>query len=313
MALQIDETITDFPHAPNSATDNETQFNLKSDAWVGHMGVFTPEANQWATEANALSLELNGKATQVETDATQVATDKTFVSNNTAKLAAYAGRNILLDGEVGRINQSAFDGNWANVADSAYGFDIWMKESDTTIKQIVEEGNFAPGAEYTLSGVGVTEQQITSPASGNWVIGGIPNTATLIQVERGAIATPFEILPYSDQLARVQRYFVQFTSPFTSDFRILGQGHVESTGKKARICVPLCVPMRDRIPTIGYSSIDHFDIEPFDYEVLSIAIAKDGTEMVPSFEIAWSNTLTEGFSVAFVLDEEGYFYFDARL
>lgn len=136
-----------------------------------------------------------------------------------AKVEYFGNRNILIDGEVGRINQSEFSGVWANVIIGKYGYDIWMKESDTTIKQIVEEGNFTPGAEYTLSGIGVTEQQITAPASGNWVIGGIPNTASLIQVERGAIATEFERLPYSDQLARVQRYYFEdiVTTQFTID------------------------------------------------------------------------------------------------
>ncbi len=127
-------------------------------------------------------------------------------------ITPYGNRNIIIDGEVGRINQSEFNGNWSSVADGDYGFDIWMRETSTTIKQIVEEGGFTPGAVYTLSGVGVTEQQITAPASGNWTIGNIPNTATLVQVERGEIATEFERVPISDQLARVHRYYNRLVS-----------------------------------------------------------------------------------------------------
>jgi len=131
-------------------------------------------------------------------------------------LDTYSGRNILIDGEVGRINQSGFDGNWANVALSTYGYDVWRRNGANNIEQIVEEGNYKPNSVYTLSGNEITTQQETSPASGIWYIGGnaigefqlsIPNTATNVQLELGTVATPFEILPYSDQLARAQRYY----------------------------------------------------------------------------------------------------------
>ncbi len=155
-------------------------------------------------------------------------------------ITPYGNRNIIIDGEVGRINQSEFNGNWSSVANDDYGFDIWMRETSTTIKQIIEEGGFTPGAVYTLSGTGVTTAQITAPASGNWTIGNIPNTATLIQVERGEIATEFERVPTGDQLNRVQRYYFRL---YTSNSMAVGQ-------KILKINFPVCMRI---IPAVTFA------------------------------------------------------------
>ncbi|HHO0780427.1 TPA: prophage tail fiber N-terminal domain-containing protein, partial [Aeromonas hydrophila] len=72
-----------------------------------------------------------------------------------AALDAKPSRNILINGEVTRINQRGFDGNWANLAVGAYGYDRWKKADATNMTQVVEAGNFTPGAKYRLSGVGV--------------------------------------------------------------------------------------------------------------------------------------------------------------
>ena len=58
---KINQTITQFPTAPNSATDSAPVFNTKANAFVGHQsGVYVGEVNTWATEANALRDEVNG-------------------------------------------------------------------------------------------------------------------------------------------------------------------------------------------------------------------------------------------------------------
>ncbi len=160
-------------------------------------------------------------------------------------MAAYSGRNILIDGEVGRINQSGFDGNWANVVDWEYGYDIWRKTNDGDIFQVVEKGNFKPNSVYTLSGNGVTTRQVTSPSSGNWEWGtSVPNTATNVQLELGTVATEFEILPYSDQLARVQRHYVKYGGNATYLYPTIG---VDSSGRTYEIEYP--VTMRD-VPAV---------------------------------------------------------------
>lgn len=159
-----------------------------------------------------ISLQANdaGNAGQINIGATPV-----------ANLTQVAGipfcKNKLFNGEVTRINQRAFNGNWAprntwaggnTIAQQelCYGYDMWAKASATDMVQLIEAGNFRPSTVHTLSGIGVTEQQITSPASGNWAIT-VPQTARNIQVEEGAVATPFEIRPISFELAQCQRYF----------------------------------------------------------------------------------------------------------
>jgi len=115
-------------------------------------------------------------------------------------------RNILINGEVTRINQRGFDGNWAGLSTGEYGYDRWKKADASNISQIVEEGNFIPDAEYVLSGTNVTTQVVTAPSSGNWTIT-VPNTASYVQLERGSVASPFEHRPYGLELSLCQRYY----------------------------------------------------------------------------------------------------------
>jgi len=115
-------------------------------------------------------------------------------------------KNKLINGEVTRINQRGV-ANWAAVANGAYGYDRWKKINASNMTQIIEAGNFRPSTVHTLSGVGVTTQQITSPASGNWTLPNIPITATNVQVEEGLEATPFEVRHIAFELALCQRYY----------------------------------------------------------------------------------------------------------
>ena len=56
----ITQQITQFPEAPNSATDTPQEFNSKADAFVGHQaGTYVGEVNTWAGQANATKDEIN--------------------------------------------------------------------------------------------------------------------------------------------------------------------------------------------------------------------------------------------------------------
>ena len=126
-------------------------------------------------------------------------------------------KNKLLNGEVTRINQRNFDGNWTpkgnyppagTIAqkEATYGYDQWAKADATNMLQVIEAGNFRHSTVHTLSGQNVTTQQITSPASGNWTIT-VPQTARYVQLEEGVEATPFEIRPIAFEMAQCQRYY----------------------------------------------------------------------------------------------------------
>lgn len=102
-------------------------------------------------------------------------------------------RNIIINGGVNtsrEINQRGI--TYAAAANNTYWADRWEKRSGNVMRQQVEEDNYVPNSVYTLSGNGITAQQITSPSSGTWNIDDIPSTASNIQVEIGEIATDFE-------------------------------------------------------------------------------------------------------------------------
>jgi len=115
-------------------------------------------------------------------------------------------KNILINGDM-RINQRGV--TIAAATNGTYGPDRWKKVDASNMTQIVEAGNFKPNKVYTLSGTGVTTQQLTSPASGNWTLPNIPIAATNIQLEEGSIATPFELRPIGLELSLCQRYYTK--------------------------------------------------------------------------------------------------------
>ena len=114
-------------------------------------------------------------------------------------------KNVLINGD-GRVNQRNFDGNWIGASIGEYGYDRWYKADASNKGQVIEAGNFKPNTVYTVSGVGVTTSQIVSPASGNWTVT-VPFTATKVQLEKGSVATDFEIRDFSAELLLCQRYY----------------------------------------------------------------------------------------------------------
>ena len=131
----------------------------------------------------------------------------TVPSLNGGQLAGF--RNVLINGSL-LINQRAV--TIAAAAVGQYGPDRWKKVDAGHMTQIVEAGNFEPGATYTLSGTGVTTQQLVAPATGNWTLLNIPIAATKIQLEPGPVATPFERRPIGMELALCQRYYQHSTA-----------------------------------------------------------------------------------------------------
>jgi hypothetical protein len=113
-------------------------------------------------------------------------------------------RNVIINGDM-RINQRGV--TIAAAAVGQYGPDRWKKVDAGNMTQIIESGNFVPGATYTLSGTGVTTQQLTAPSTGHWTLPNIPITATNIQLERGTIATPFELRDVALEIVMCLRYY----------------------------------------------------------------------------------------------------------
>ena len=182
-----------------------------------------------AAQRTTLSLNnVDNTSDATKNAATAILTNKTIAAS-TNTVEAMSGpnnsplsfRNKLINGEVTRINQRGV-ANWAAVANGAYGYDRWKKIDASNMTQIIEAGNFRPNTVHTLSGIGVTTQQITSPASGNWTLPNIPITATNVQLEEGAKATPFEVRHIAFELSLCQRYYERSSVAFWAAGNVAG-------------------------------------------------------------------------------------------
>lgn len=150
--------------------------------------------SNWERTGTTLSPSVPGDGIQIDGNIQGL-------SLNGSQLAGF--RNVLINGNL-TINQRGIEISSAPI--DTYGQDRWKRTSGGMI-QIVEAGNFEPGSTYTLSGVGVTTQQLTAPVSGNWTIPEVPVTARKIQLEPGPVATPFEHRPIGTELSLCQRYY----------------------------------------------------------------------------------------------------------
>jgi hypothetical protein len=159
-----------------------------------------------------------------------------------------SNRNVLINGNL-RINQRGV--TIAAAAVGQYGPDRWKKVDASHMTQIVEDLNVVHGATYTLSGTGVTTQQLTAPASGHWTLPNIPITATNIQLELGTVATPFEHRSYGQELALCQRYYE------TRSFSALGVA--TASAQNIGGDVPFIVTKR-AAPTISQTNTFAFNV-----------------------------------------------------
>ena len=204
-------------------------------------------------------------------------------------------RNAIINGNFG-INQMAVSGT-VTLAAGAYGHDRWKagasgctytfatSENVTTITisagsliQVVEGLNLMTGT-YSLSWQGTAQGKIGAGSYGNSgitgsVTGGTnlniefgTGTLSLVQLEKGTVATPFEFRSIGQELALCQRYF-QLSQSF---FALTGPTtQTEVTGS-----YPMFVPMRAN-PTgsIGSGTAFHKPAIAF-YAVTGISSLQD--------------------------------------
>ena len=196
--------------APVSPTQGKMWW--KSDTGSMFIYYMDGDSGQWVP---ATSTNVGAITPGIDADFSSVtANNVQMTSLNSGQLAGM--RNVLINGAVS-INQRG--ATYAGVAVGEYWADRWKKTA-AGMTQIVEDGNYKPSTQYTLSGTGVTTQSGTSPASGDWDITTtfgdvIPDTATDIQLEEGSVATPFERRSYGLELMLCQRYYE--ANPYTSN------------------------------------------------------------------------------------------------
>jgi hypothetical protein len=134
---------------------------------------------------------------------------------------------------------------------------------------------------------------------------------TGVQMELGATATAFESRSYGEELTLCRRYCERYTAPTSTGFRIPILGIYNSTTQ-------LYVVHRPRTsfrttPSLSYSTLSDFDIEPFDVAPTAITIGTSSSDFVV-FIVTDPSARTVGFCGAITLDQSGGFIqFDAEL
>ena len=130
-------------------------------------------------------------------------------------------------------------------------------------------------------------------------------------MELGATATAFESRSYGEELTLCRRYCERYTAPTSTGFRIPILGIYNSTTQ-------LYVVHRPRTsfrttPSLSYSTLSDFDIEPFDVAPTAITIGTSSSDFVV-FIVTDPSARTVGFCGAITLDQSGGFIqFDAEL
>ena len=195
--------------------------------------------------------------------------DGVIVTADMASSVPLGTKNKIINGNLG-INQRAVTGSVV-LAAGVYGHDRWKAGASgcsytfattanvTTITisagsllQVIEGLNLQSGT-HTLSWTGTATAKIDA---GSYSASGVTGTATggtnmtidfstgtlsLVQLEEGSTATPFEHRSYGQELALCQRYYCK-TSPGTAYGFYASGGALSATSFRAGFSIP--VPMR---------------------------------------------------------------------
>ena len=77
---------------------------------------------------------------------------------------------------------------------------------------------------------------------------------TGVQLEKGSVATPYEILPYATELALCQRYYYRLTSATGANYMVFGTGSFIGSTTVAQVYIPYPVTMRATAPGANFSN-----------------------------------------------------------
>lgn len=132
-----------------------------------------------------------------------------------------------------------------------------------------------------------------------------------VQVEKGSVATDFEVRPIGEEFALCQRYYLRWDYDEFNIVQTVGMGCYNNATQILAI-VNHPVKMRAN-PTLSYSNLSHLDIEPFDVPPSSVSLAFSGY-MNTNLDVYDTGSRTTGFIGHITVDTPtGYMDLDAEL
>lgn len=141
-----------------------------------------------------------------------------------------------------------------------------------------------------------------------------------VQMEYGKVATPPEYPDYADELARCQRFYYRINYDGGGDSIVSGVSEVAQGGYYngvTELLTNVFIPVSMRAPdsaSIAYSSLSHFDIEPYDVQPSGISIISTSTANVIRLLVTDPSSRTVGFTGALLLDQPtGWFAVDNEM
>jgi len=257
-------------------------------------------------------------------------------------LGLLSGRNLIINGNFTVNQRVAASG--VSLAPDAYFLDRWKSltasnvvtwaggeqgrvvtvPSGHSIGTILEQRD-VPAGDYVLSWTGTAVVRVYNLAGTLSEYAASPVTVTLdgtaavviearagtlseVKLERGSVATPFEVRPYGEELALCQRYYQRFGGRAT--FQSFAFGFARST-TTARISIPTPVSMRDVSPTLTYSTLGLFSDAV--YDVSALTTKSSGANVIQVEATSSGLTAHRPYSLVSNGFTSGYVAFDAEL
>lgn len=123
--------------------------------------------------------------------------------------AASLGAELLTNRDIKQsINTRLFNGNWAALKIGAYGYDRWVKATETEKGQIIPAGEYVPGVKHTLSYWLDGERKhfsIKSPTTGPWLVK-VPFIADYLSLRKGLGYSDYVEELHDEKVRRCQRF-----------------------------------------------------------------------------------------------------------
>jgi hypothetical protein len=279
-----------LPVAPPADADVDDYIAYLAAA-VGTATTAASTASAAASTASAAASSASASASTATTKAAEASASAATVAASTAKLNQFAGRNLIINGS-GRVNQRGYVSGTATTTANQFTLDRWfvvtsgqnltftgtdagrvMTAPAGGVGQVIEGANIVGGtyvinwtgtATCTVGGVARAKgDTFTLAANANVTVRFFSGTFTDVQIELGAVATPFERVDIGLELARCQRYYEKGTTGV-----IAYQLNANGVSYFMRFLVE-----KRSVPTIAYSGttyVNSYGISPVQVNTSSL-------------------------------------------